>query len=93
MRCLFKNAPPPVDLDLCSDSEGASPSAEVDQMDEEEDQVEAMAEAHRSDTTAALQGASPWSLTTKHSSDDALQQHARLDSAMGASPCRDMGVA
>ena len=93
MRCLFVNAPPPVALDLCSASEGASPSADVDQMDEEEDQVEAMAEAHHSDTTAALQGASPSLLKTKHSSGDALQQHARLDSAMGASPCRDMEAA
>ena len=92
VRCLFKNAPPPVDLDLCSDSEGASPSAEVDQMDEEEVQVvEAMAEAHHSDTTASLQGASPSLLRmTRHISDDAPQQHARLDSAMGASPRRDM---
>ena len=94
VRCLFKNAPPPVDLDLCSDSEGASPSAEVDQMDEEEVQVEALAEAHHSDTTASLQGASPSLLKmTKHSGDDAPQQHARLDSALGASPCRDMEAA
>ena len=97
MRCLFKNAPPPVDLDLCSPSVGASPSTEVDQVDEEEDQVEApveaKAEAHHSDATAALQGASPSLLKTKHSSDDAPQQHARLDSVSVASPCRDMDVA
>ena len=93
VRCLFVNAPPPITLDLCSASEGASPSAsaDVDQVDEEEDQVEAMVEAHDSDTTAALQGASPSLLTTKHSGDDdAPERHARLDSAMGASPCRDM---
>ena len=99
VRCLFVNAPPPITLDLCSASEGASPSAsaDVDQVDEEEDQVEApveaKVEAHHSDTTAALQGASPSLLKTKHSSDDAPQQHARLDSVIVASPCRDMEVA
>ena len=90
MRCLFVNAPPPVHLDLCSASEGASPSADVDHVDDEEDQVGAMAEAHHKDITAAPQGASPSLLTTKHMSGDALQQHARLDSAMGASPCQGM---
>ena len=53
VRCLFVNAPPPVHLDLCSASEGASPSADVDHVDDEEDQVGAMAEAHHKDTTAA----------------------------------------
>ena len=93
VRCLFVNAPPSVDLDLCGESEGASPSADVDQMDDEDDHVEAMAEAHHKDTTAAPQGASPSLLNTEQSRDDALQQHARLDSAMGASPCLDMEAA